>query len=675
MLSNKENQISNKSKNKSNYDQNPSKEYFENSIIKAKQNDENVIPIYKKYIEWISKEVGKEQISQEEFFLVVQDCCDSLKDEDKYKEDKGYLRIWLTFADMSDDQEYLFDFMRNNNIGTKHALFYVAWSTIFESLDDLEKAYLILKEGKMKKAEPESQIKTHIDEFQKRYDLNVNQKEEEKEKKEKKEFKSGYFKHLVYPNEKEEYSFEELRASLTKYQIKNDDDNSDDDLDFDLSDDELFISNRFSISNTNNNNTSNLKFRPSLGKLFQKPSNQKKEITIHTKSAEKEILDMFGSDLTQEDNFFQKKKKKKSENKQPIKQEKKEPIKIFEEKNEKISVFQEEEEEKEKEIDFPKKKKKKFEIFKEENENVNENVFKKQKLEIFEDSENLIPEKEIQQCLNFKEYYRFIEQVFTKEYKFQDNEILNYLRIEFPIEEFNKERIKLKEEEYEIIKRERENEIIIKKNEEIQYLLCLNYSSSFLLYEYYIELELFKRIKKEEYRFLKIKNLYFYSNVNLKLKEKKDSLFDYILMYNKNKKVMDEHLIMFYTIELLDILYTLHSNNFIHRNFDSNNLIIIFEQNENENWNNWNRIKSKEWKNKGLKLNNEYSSFIDLNLIKNSGNDEKKLKEKDIINLKNIVYFMLFGREYEEEEEGEIKLKKYWQIDLWKIKFIKTIIM
>jgi hypothetical protein len=522
-------------------------------------------------------------------------------------------------ADLSEKPTEILEYMYKLQIGTNFGLFYIAWATILELNEEMDDAYLVLKNGKKVETEPPNQLSDYFDSFLKRYD-NKPATTTPAPVAAPVDTSAGYHKHLIYPNEKEEYSFEELRASMSRYQIKTtsslDEDSVEDDLDFDLSDEE-FVSSRFSISNKKEEQAKpQRKFRASLANVFHQPQSKKKEITIHTKDAEKDVLDMFGGDLEEEDNMFQKKKKRKME-------------------------------EDENELDLPKKKKKKIEIYDQEEVAplpvvVIPEKKAKMKLEIFEDSENLIqesPRPKNQPTSSSSEFNIKTEK---------------YLKLN---KEFHLERIILEEEEeeedeeerIEIISKKNDHEMIIKMNQRLFHLKIEKKD------EVKRECQLINQIKKckGEHKFGDYLRIIEYQNqIIVKLDKKENTLSDYLDCYKKMNKVMDEHLIMFYTIELLTILETLHGEcGMAHGNFVKENLVLLFEQDENEEWKNWNRNLEGGWKNKGLKLIHfEHAS-------KDVSNKKKDLKE-----LANIVYFMLFGKEL----KGEIEMmKKFWQTDLW----------
>ena len=169
-------------------------------------------------------------------------------------------------------------------------------------------------------------------------------------------YKAGYDKLKIYPSDNEEYSFEELRANLNKYKIqeinksmKEDEiirfdknEKKDEIIIFKNENDENFAHKKLNAENNlfnkkkiiqpinnkeplkelkrkRNNTFFGINVDPmntgeitNLSNLSKKINNlsciKKKESTIHTKNAEKEIFEMFNSSFLDEDltneNFF-----------------------------------------------------------------------------------------------------------------------------------------------------------------------------------------------------------------------------------------------------------------------------------------------------------------------------------------------------------------------------------
>lgn len=514
------------------------------------------LSIWLEYIQYVQEEIDQENKTEQDLLKAIEKCCFSLEKEQHYKNDKTYLRLWITYADMMNQDVSIFERLKRNQIGQNLALFYEAWSTVLESNNDLEGALKVLEEGNNVKTTPEGHLEEFLKSFKERYPaIGVLPTS-----------LAGYDRKEVYPNENEEFSFEEIRSRNKKYEIKK------------------------VVEIVQENKIKNKEI---------------KEITIHTKEAQSEILKMFGEPLETDDNFFEiKKKKRKFE-----KEEKIEP-KV----EAKIEVK-------------PKKNEKKIEIFEDTNE---EEPTQKRKKE-----ENWIVE-------------------MTRFSTFMDCKKLS--RIE------EKGKFILKEDVFIILS-------LLQKDQYSMTYLIQDHKSNILTlrkqmppcpWEYYIMNIIQKKSKVIP---IKLYQYFLYSNEGFLIEKRNDhgNLMNLILTYKKQNKLMDEHISIYYSIELLKMIESLHHEcNLVFNSILPENISIL---NENTNqWDSWTKEGSKGWETKGI-------------LFNNFRNVKEKENENDIQIDRNgicqVMYWMLNGEEMEIEKssDGSIQLKssfkRYHQVDLW----------
>ncbi|KFK40438.1 hypothetical protein AALP_AA3G373200 [Arabis alpina] len=175
------------------------------------------------------------------------------------------------------------------------------------------------------------------------------------------------------------------------------------------------------------------------------------------------------------------------------------------------------------------------------------------------------------------------------------------------------------------------------------------------------------------------------------------TLQDVINSYRVVGKSMEEVLCMYYTIEMLYMLETLHSVGIIHGDFKPDNLLVRYPpQNLTETGF---HEKTGPWSNKGLCLV-DWGRGIDLSLFpsttefngdcRTSGFRCMEMKEDkpwkfqvDTYGLCVIVHMMLHNDYMKTEKKqsldgGHINLpitsfKRYWNVDLWKELFTKLL--
>jgi hypothetical protein len=104
----------------------------------------------------------------EELLPVLEKCTVELQETARYQKDLRYLRVWIKYADNCQDPSDVFKFLKANDIGQTHALFYEVYGTFLE----MRKAYALANEvftrGVEMNAEPLSRLKMQFEQFQKR---------------------------------------------------------------------------------------------------------------------------------------------------------------------------------------------------------------------------------------------------------------------------------------------------------------------------------------------------------------------------------------------------------------------------------------------------------------------------------------------------------------------------
>ncbi|KAH0865932.1 hypothetical protein HID58_083143 [Brassica napus] len=154
------------------------------------------------------------------------------------------------------------------------------------------------------------------------------------------------------------------------------------------------------------------------------------------------------------------------------------------------------------------------------------------------------------------------------------------------------------------------------------------------------------------------------------------TLQDVINSYVVVGKSMEEVLCMYYTVEMLYMLETLHSVGIIHGDFKPDNLLIQYPP-KNLTETGFHE-KTGSWSNQGLCLV-DWGRGIDLSLRTNLGS----FRQVDTYGLCVIVHMMLHNTYMEIDKKqsldgGHVNLprtsfKRYWNVDLWKELFTKLL--
>ncbi|EFC50560.1 predicted protein [Naegleria gruberi] len=207
-------------------------------------------------------------------------------------------------------------------------------------------------------------------------------------------------------------------------------------------------------------------------------------------------------------------------------------------------------------------------------------------------------------------------------------------------------------------------------------------------YEYYVIDQLYRRIpEKENHRFPNIQRVYVMDNDILLMENLVNNI---TLTQAISQAKIEETIALYYTLELLNILQTLHNKaNITHNNISPSNLLLLNEDTDLSDWS----IDGKGWSNKGLLLTN-FSRSIDLELFPNRvvfQSEPKTLPEvfkssiqypnkwkyaSDTWSVCNIIHQMLFKKDMEVTTNAQDKylikesIRRFWKFrDVWQTIF------
>ncbi|CAM9670441.1 unnamed protein product [Laminaria digitata] len=86
----------------------------------------------------------------------------------RYRDDERYLKLWMRYADLTDDPNKVFLMLKSKAIGTQLALFWAAWAYVLELDESYSGAMRVLAEGKVRGAAPVSLLEEFQDAFHER---------------------------------------------------------------------------------------------------------------------------------------------------------------------------------------------------------------------------------------------------------------------------------------------------------------------------------------------------------------------------------------------------------------------------------------------------------------------------------------------------------------------------
>ncbi|XP_038065945.1 uncharacterized protein LOC119736026 [Patiria miniata] len=120
------------------------------------------------YIKWTEQAYpngGKDS----NFQVLLEKCLSKFKDEARYKNDIRYVSCWIKLANhFFNNPLEIFQFMRDQSIGTELSIFYEAWSSELEQHGNTKKADAVYREGLACHAQPRDRLEAAHREFQSR---------------------------------------------------------------------------------------------------------------------------------------------------------------------------------------------------------------------------------------------------------------------------------------------------------------------------------------------------------------------------------------------------------------------------------------------------------------------------------------------------------------------------
>ena len=149
------------------------KRQFESRIAQRDDDDDDVDPLihYIEYVEWLRHAYPQGLTSKQSGALgVIERCLMKFKDDDRYRDDIRYLKLWVSYikdfhADSPVEARNLYVFMYRNKIGLKHELFYIEFSKLLFEMKRFQEGYHVLKRG-VKELSTAAELRKEIEEYE-----------------------------------------------------------------------------------------------------------------------------------------------------------------------------------------------------------------------------------------------------------------------------------------------------------------------------------------------------------------------------------------------------------------------------------------------------------------------------------------------------------------------------
>ncbi|OWB55373.1 hypothetical protein B5S28_g1245 [[Candida] boidinii] len=144
--------------------------FFENELTKL-SNLDDPLDVYLQYIEWIHSNFPSGPTNESGLITVLEKCMHHFKDDDYYKNEIRYLKIWLEYISYSDSPRDIFTYMFKKDIGKRQALFYEEFAGFLELNKSFEEADETFVHGLELNARPKQRLERNYTDFQQRWKL------------------------------------------------------------------------------------------------------------------------------------------------------------------------------------------------------------------------------------------------------------------------------------------------------------------------------------------------------------------------------------------------------------------------------------------------------------------------------------------------------------------------
>ena len=136
--------------------------------LKSADTSADPIQIWQDYCRWILDEYPEGDSWRSELHPVIERMMDKFKDDERYKDDGRYVRMWIRYADLMPNTEEVLSFMRVKGIGQKAALFYEANASVYELKRNYALAEATYVRGIEGGAEPVERLEGRFRDFKRR---------------------------------------------------------------------------------------------------------------------------------------------------------------------------------------------------------------------------------------------------------------------------------------------------------------------------------------------------------------------------------------------------------------------------------------------------------------------------------------------------------------------------
>lgn len=97
--------------------------------------------------------------------VIYEQCVRTFWHDERYKDDRRYLKVWLQYAENCVDAEVIYQFLQANQIGQSYSIFYIAYALHLESKKKTQIADEVFNLGIAREAKPLEKLKSQYRKF------------------------------------------------------------------------------------------------------------------------------------------------------------------------------------------------------------------------------------------------------------------------------------------------------------------------------------------------------------------------------------------------------------------------------------------------------------------------------------------------------------------------------
>eukprot|EP00752_Nemacystus_decipiens_P016535 g14779.t1 len=112
--------------------------------------------------------ISFDSTTSDDLKVQLSDILERFQKDQRYRNDERYLKLWMRYADLTDNAEKVFQMLQSEGVGAHLALFWAAWAYVLEMAESYSLAAERIAEGRARGAAPVSLLEDFLGAFHRR---------------------------------------------------------------------------------------------------------------------------------------------------------------------------------------------------------------------------------------------------------------------------------------------------------------------------------------------------------------------------------------------------------------------------------------------------------------------------------------------------------------------------